>query len=137
MTHTLHKVIYELYDSDYLYIQDKIDADTHEIDREIDLVLDNGKHIYISWSDKPIQFSVGYKDSRWFNNESDKTLDASSWKMWKPLIGEGFELVFHGDNNQILELRARNTSIYFSPLEIKDQNWSIDVLHISSNKPKL
>ena len=128
-------MLYELYDSDYSYIKDKQDADSHEINREIYLVINNGKHVYISWSDKPMQFSVGYKESRWFKNEPDKTLDASTWKIWRDIIDQECELIFHDNNHQILELKCNNTSVYFAPLEAKENNWSIDVLHISNNVP--
>lgn len=141
MANTVTKVIYELYNSDYSYIKDRLDADTHEIDREICLVLDDGKNIYISWTESPIQYSIDYKGSRWFKNEPDKVLEASSWKLWKPIIGKVFELIFHDKNNQLLELRCKNASVYFSPLEISEPggepNWESDVLHISSNKPRL
>jgi len=131
----IEKVIYELYESDYSYIKDITEADAHEIDREIYLVLDNGKHIYISWSNEPMQFSVGYKDHHWFKNEPDKTMEATSWKIWKDTIGQEFEFVYHDKNNQVLELKSTNTSVYFAPLEKENNNWSIDVLHISNTLP--
>jgi len=140
MKNTVSKVIYELYESDYLYLKDKLDDDTHEINREICLVLDNGEHIYISWADTPIQFSIGYNKSRRFQNKPDKTLEASSLKLWKPIIGEVFDLIFHDKNKQLLELRCKNKSIYFAPQETNEntgESWNTDILHISSNKPPI
>jgi hypothetical protein len=141
MTKTVTKIIYELYNSDFSNIKDSLDADTHEIDREIYIALDDGERIYISWANTPIEYSIDYKESSWFENESEKVLDASSWKIWKPIIGKSFELIFHDKNKQLLELKSKNASIYFSPLEIcgssDGPSWSTDVLHISSNKPRL
>jgi len=129
----LNKVLYELYESDHSCIKGHENSEVHEIDREICLEFDEGNRIYVSWTDAPIQFSVDYKESQWNMNNPDIVVDASSWKMWKPLIGKSCEFIFHGEEHQVLELKCSDKSIYFSSQD--KGSWFSDVLHISASKP--
>jgi len=131
----ISKVVYELYQSDYSCIRGSEEGDTHEIDREIRIEAENGERIYISWTDSPAQYSVGYKTSRWSKNDPEVTVDVSHWKVWQTLIAENCELIFHGDEHQVLEIRCPCASVYVSSQE--NGKWFSDVLHISSSRPKV
>ncbi len=129
----IEKVIYELYESDYLCIKGNENSNVHEIDREVRIELEDGMHVYVSWSNEPVQYSVGYKEERWNINVPEITIDVSSWKMWGGLIGQSCKFIYNDKAHQILELKCSEHSIFFSSQE--DGCWEMDVLHISSSKP--
>lgn len=128
------KVVYELFESDYSRILGHENDNSHEIDREVRLITDDGANIYVSWANEPIQFSVGYKDSSWNINKPEREIEASHWNMWKPIIRQECKLVYVNKEHQILELKSSGGSIYFSSQE--QGCWESDVLHISTNRPK-
>lgn len=129
----IEKVVYELYESDYSCIRGHENSDMHEIDREICLDLEDGRHIYVTWVSEPVQYAVGYKEGRWNVNEPDILIEASEWKIWRPLIKKNCEFIYHDEWHQILELKCNESSIYFSSQE--EGSWLSDVLHISATKP--
>ncbi len=128
----VQKVVYQLFESDYEDIAARKNDDTHIIDREVRLDIDKGNSIYISWTEKPIQFSVGYQGRSWFN-EPEKVIDTSNWSLWKPIIGKECELNYQDKYHQLLELKGEELSVYFSSQE--NGQWESDVLNISRDKP--
>lgn len=130
----LIRVIYELFESDYAFIQGNENGDIHEIDREVCLVTYEGK-LYVSWSSEPYQYCIGYKQSSWYTNEPAVVIDASSWFMWAPLINNEFSLSFIDPSHIFLELNSSNGKLYFSAQE--KGLYGIDVCHISTRYPEV
>lgn len=128
----LKRVIYELYEVDLATLHDH--PEWHEIDREIFLEFENGVRKYFSWCSEPVQYSVGIQDHRFNVNEPDHVIDASSWSMWRSLIGSEVELISHNDSHQIIEIRGQSQSVYLSSQE--RGSWLSDVLHVSVTLPE-
>ena len=63
----LKRVRYELFGSDLSVLpEDGVPRD-HVIDREIRLEFADGSVLFASWSEKPVQYSIGLKDSTWMD----------------------------------------------------------------------
>jgi hypothetical protein len=127
----LISVVYELFESDKLYIQGHENDDSHEIDREICLVTDEG-NLYVSWCWEPSQYCIGIKQGRWFN-DPEITVNASGWRMWAPLINHEFYFSFTDPSHIILELKSNAGTVYFSAQE--QGIFGMDVCHISTKCP--
>lgn len=129
----LKRVIYELYEIDFVSLQGESLSESHEIDREIYLEFESGEKVYFSWCNVPVQYCIGYKSERFNNNEPDHVVDATNWKIWCDLIGQEISFVFIDDSHQVLELKGQSSSTYLSSQE--RGSWVADVLHISKSLP--
>ncbi|MCF7513630.1 hypothetical protein L3V43_06990 [Pseudoalteromonas sp. L23] len=129
----LKRVVYELYEVDFVSLEGEADSDFHEIDREIFLEFESGEKIYFSWCSEPVQYCIGFRPERFNANEPDHAVDTTSWKIWRNLIGQDISFVFIDDSHQVLELKGQSSSTYLSSQE--RGSWVADVLHVSKGLP--
>lgn len=129
----LDNVIYELYDSEYEYALGLSNSIKHELDREVRLEFDDDTVIYVHWSDEPIQFCVGYKSTRAYSTEPEKTINVSGWAMWLPFINKEINIAYIEDDNEMIEISAEKNSLFFWA----GGDTGSDTLSISAQKPKV
>ena len=129
----LKRVIYESFEIDFGSLKGQSDSESHEIDREIYLEFETGEKFYFSWCNEPVQCCIGLKRERFNENEPDHVIEATSWKVWRELIGQDISFVFIDESHQVLELKGQSSSTYLSSQE--SGSWVADVLHISISLP--
>ena len=127
----LRNIEYELYESEYDYVSNMSNSKLNELDREIKLEFDNGKIIYIYWTDEPVQFCVGFGENRSYITKPEKTIETTKWKLWAPFIGTNIDIKYTEKDHEMIELSNENHSLF---LWAGGENGS-DTLCVSSEKP--
>ena len=129
----LSKVIFEMYQLDFDCFEEH--SDFFELDREVRLEFEDHVAIYVSWTEKPTQHCIGFKEGRWNMNELDHIKNVSELSMFSSIIGQECSFEFLEDEHQILHLKGTDESIYFSSQE--KGSWAADVVHISKDLPSI
>jgi hypothetical protein len=129
----LQKVFYDLFESEANVLDDPESHFSHTIDRELCLEFGDGKKVFISWCNVPVQYAIGMGTTSFFVSEDYVRLDASSHPMWKRVMGQPAEFLVLNDEHQIIELRSPVGSIYFSTFE--NGQWGSDVITVSTKMP--
>jgi hypothetical protein len=130
----LQNVFYDLFDFEADTLDGPESHFSHTIDRELCLELVDGRKIFISWWDVPVQYSVGMGEISFFKPEEYVRVDACSHPMWKGIIGQPVEFLVLDDGHQIVELRSPVGSIYFSTSQ--DGQFGYDALTVSTTMPR-
>ena len=130
---TPKRIVFEMFESDLFSLD--ISSNHHEIDREVRLEFTDHQTIFVSWEimEDGNEYKITYSDKRFFEGKADVIRDMSSLPIFRAMIGQHCSFGHIDPMQQILHLRSKHASIYFSSQENDD--WGMDVVHISNEKP--
>lgn len=131
----LRRVVYELFQFEAGTLDDPASTEQHFIDREIRFEMSDGSCWFASWTNTPIQHSVGIQRERFFADGEPVTRDASTHPCWTALIGHPIEFVFLDERHQVVEVRSLSASVFLSSQENGD--WAADVTTVSRARPEI
>jgi hypothetical protein len=103
----------------------------HELDREVQLEMSDGKVWFISWFPEPVQYAVAYSPHSFFSPPSPKAEEASSFAPWSNMLGQPVEWLWVAEEHQVLELRTNTGSAFISSLE--KGHWNMDAITVSGH----
>ena len=130
----IRHVIYELFEFEASVLEDAGSSEEHRIDREIRFEMSDGSCWFASWTNTPVQYSVGFRKESFFLSGECVTRDASNHPLWANLIGKPIEFVVT-DGAQVVEVRSTSASVFLSSQE--NGRWEMDVLTVSRLRPEL
>jgi hypothetical protein len=108
-------------------------ADEHIVDREIELTGIDGSVKHVSWTGDPVEYCIGVQESSWFVAGDVKVIPMTSAPLWRSLIGQSIEFIWHDDDHQILEIRGYGAPVFLSSRE--RDCWYADTITISRLQP--
>lgn len=128
------KVFYDIFESDAWWLDRHASSDTHELDREIRLVSDDGQSIFISWCSDPVQYSICTSTTSFFLPPVPVARDMTASSIWTGITNDSVTLQFLDQNHQVLEIRSSQKVVYCwtSAFDVDGD----DVVYVSTSKPK-
>lgn len=131
---SLRRVVYELFVSDLVEVDDPACAEAHTIDRELRLDWDDGSATFVSWTSRPVMYCIGAQPTSFFlPNDEAVTRDMSASALWAPLIGRPAALRFCDDDHQVLAVGDGRATVYCAAYE--QGAWRCDVVRICAAPP--
>jgi hypothetical protein len=127
------RIVYELFESDAVWLDKNPLAEVHELDREIRLEGESGGEIYISWCTDPVQYAIGISNKSFFSPLAPVVRDMTDSVMWSGIAGQTVTLRFLDDHHQVLEIRSESGIIYCWTSEFEMAG--LDVVNVSKHKP--
>jgi hypothetical protein len=134
----LKRVEYHLFDHEIDHIDHTGDG-SHELDRELCLIDNEERKIFISWRQNKDSFHVEISDKSFFTNDG-AVHDASSYDFWQKMLGDDVELKYRDAGKQVLQISAGDCLVYVCAYETQWQTksgyWGADTLHICRSLPE-
>ncbi len=129
----LSNVQYQLFESDAWWLDKNYKLSYHEIDGEIKLEFEDQVSLHISWDSQPAQYCICYGSQAFFSKGLPVTRPLTKSSIWRKLVGKDICLKFLDNEQQVLEIRSGENTVYCCSME--DGNWWMNTIHVTNQKP--
>jgi hypothetical protein len=109
----LTRVVYDLYESDLAFLEERWQQTSHELGREVRLEGLEGT-TFVSWQERNGQFSVVHGTTQFFHGEPEARRDVSDSRLWRDAIGKRVSLEPLDSTGGCVALRWATGGVYFS-----------------------
>jgi hypothetical protein len=127
-------VRYRLLEGEEAAVLSAAKNDTHDFGGELVLTSQGCPDVFISWVNKPAQYSIGTKSSSHFIPDAALTdFDVTSTSMWSGLVGHEVSMEFVAPHHQILEISSSTDRLLLCSFELG--GWFADEVTICREPP--
>jgi hypothetical protein len=130
----LSGVEYQTLPNDIPYVLETETLGWHQLDGQIKLQFSDGHTVFISWGDKPIQYSIEIQSVTFFSPGSLVEMPMNENPFWNSLVGSEIILEYIDATHQVLQVRGRHTSIFLSS-QYDDGAFQGDCVRVSTVNP--
>lgn len=130
---TVCRVVYDLFEFEASVLDEPGSSEVHRLDREIRFEMSDGSCWFASWTNAPVQYSVGFRKESFFLPGDCVARDVSNHPLWADLVGKAIEFVVIDGAHQVVEVRSPSASVFLSSQE--NGQWEMDVLTVSRLRP--
>ncbi len=106
----------------------------HQLDSEVRLGFTDAPEMFISWGNKPLQYSVEIRSTSFFSAGCRSSLQMSAHPYWQSLIGHELNIAHMDSGHQILRLSAVSGEVFLSS-QYDDGTFQGDCIRVSQRTP--
>lgn len=127
---------YRIFEYDEPSVEMALHGETHDQGGEILFIFEDGRELFVSWVNQPVQYAIGIKESTHYLPSANLTnFDVSSSAMWCDLVGHAVAFDFVATGNQILKVSSVTGHTFIC--SFRDGGWFCDAMTICKEAPDL